>query len=328
MSDKSQLHLVDSFFPERVNTRSAEFLRQIDRILDWDALAGVVAGLDRTGPQGGRPRHSPRLMVRALFLQHLYALSDPQLEEQVNDRLSFREFLGLGMSGKAPDFTSIWKFKDELAKAGLSGRLFEEVNRQLDAHGLIVRRGTIVDATMVASANRNVAPSGRERLLDNPQVDTDARKGAKGPGRYTFGYKAHVGVDAGSGLIRRRALTGANVHDSVMTESLCSGDEKALFGDKAYYDRRHKAMARQAGWFYGVLERAAVGYPLSAGQHRRNRRMSAIRAQVEHPFAWMKAQARRLHARCKSMAKNALVLDLCCMCWNLSRARVLMARGA
>lgn len=328
MADDSQLHLIDSFFPERGATRSAEFLRQIDAILDWDALAAIAAGLDRTGPRGGRPRHSPRLMVRALFLQHFYGLSDPQLEEQVNDRLSFREFLGLGMAGKSPDLTSFWKFKDELAKADLGGALFEQVNAQLDARGLIVRRGTIVDATMVASANRSVPPARRAGLQANPQVDTDARKGAKGPGRYTFGYKAHVGVDAGSGLIRRRALTGADVHDSRLTEALCSGDEKALLGDKAYADGRLKRMARQEGWYYGVLERAVRGFPLSAGQRRRNARLSRARAQVEHPFAWMKSQGRRLHARCRSLAKNALVLDLCCACWNLARARVLLARAA
>jgi IS5 family transposase len=221
------------------------------------------------------------MMVKALFLQHFFALSDPQLEEQVNDRLSFRAFLGLGMSGKSPDFTSFWKFKDEIAKAGLTQALFEEVNRQLDGHGLIVRVGTIVDATMVASANRNVSATERPSQQSNPQVDTDARKGAKGPGRYTFGYKAHIGLDAGRGFIRKRVLTGADVHDSRMTEQLCSGDEKALFGDKAYFDGRHKAMARQFGWYYGVLERPARGYPLSAGQRRSNRSVAVIRAQVE-----------------------------------------------
>src|SRR5690625_6621431 len=102
------------------------------------------------------------MMVKSLFLQHFYGLSDPQLEEQLNERLSFQHFVGLSLGHKAPDFTSFWNFKDELAKAGLSDRLLEEGNRQLDEQELFIRKACIIDATMVESTNRTIKKENRE----------------------------------------------------------------------------------------------------------------------------------------------------------------------
>jgi len=163
-SKNHQRTLADQLFhPEKQNTRTAAFLAKMESVIDWKPLVRIVNELNQSRTRkGGRPRHNPELMVKSLFLQHFYGLSDPQLEEQLNDRLSFQHFVGLSPGNKAPDFTSFLKFKDELAKAGLADRIFEQVNRQLDAKGLFVRKGSIIDATMVESTNRTIGKKKRQ----------------------------------------------------------------------------------------------------------------------------------------------------------------------
>jgi len=325
----NQRTLADQLFhPEKQNTKTAAFLAKMETVIDWIPLVKIVASLNQSGTKkGGRPRHNPMLMVKSLFLQHFYGLSDPQLEEQLNDRLSFQHFVGLSLGNKAPDFTSFWKFKDELANAGLTDQLFDEVNRQLGQKGLFVRKGTIVDATMVESTNRptTMKKQQSEPVKNNPQVDSDARSTKKG-NRYYFGYKGHIGLDAESKLINKRIFSPANEHDSNYTEALADLQAKALFGDKGYADDRIKIMAREFGWFYGILDKAYRNRPLSSTQHKRNRKLGRIRAVVEHPFAWMKTQSKALRASARSQIKNALIFDFTCMCWNLKQANLLLAR--
>ena len=330
MQKHSQLNLADQFFhPGKQKTRTAEFLDRMNQVIDWQPLVDIVGVLDRSGTKkGGRPRHDMLIMVKSMFLQHFYGLSDPQLEELLNDRLSFQQFVGLSMADKAPDFTSFWHFKDELAKAGLTDRLFEEVNRQLSAKGLFVRKGTIVDATMVESTNRPMKKEKQqsEDVKSNRQYDTQARSTKKG-NRYYFGYKGHIGMDMESKLINKRIFTPANQHDSNYTEALADMDSQALFGDKGYADDRIKKMAREFGWYYGIQDKAYRNRALSRNQHRRNSKLGRIRSVVEHPFAWMKTQSKALKAGARSQVKNAVIFDFCCMCWNLKQAGLLLAKG-
>ena len=325
----NQRTLADQLFhPEKQHTKTAAFLAKMETVIDRIPLVKIVASLNQSGTcKGGRPRHNPMLMVKSLFLQHFYGLSDPQLEEQLNDRLSFQRFVGLSLGNKAPDFTSFWKFKDELANAGLTDQLFDEVNRQLVQKGLLVRKGTIVDATMVESTNRPTTKKKQQskQVENNPQVDSDARSTKKGS-RYYFGYKGHIGLDAESKLINKRIFSPANEHDSVYTEALTDLNAKAMFGDKGYADERIEIMAREFGWFYGILDKAYRNKPLSQTQQKRNRKFSRIRAVVEHPFAWMKTQSKALKASARSQIKNALIFDFSCMCWNLKQASLLLAR--
>lgn len=329
MSASNQLNLADQFFhPQLRNTRTAEFLDKMQTVIDWKRLVAIVAVIDKTSPQtGGRPRLNPEMMIKALFLQHFYGLSDPQLEEQLQDRYSFQQFIGLSVSQKAPDFTSIWKFKHELAHAQLSDALFAEVNRQLEAKHLFVRKGSILDATIVESSNRPLSQKKRqsEHVQSSSQIDTDAHATKKGRSYY-FGYKGHIGLDLGSNLIRTRIYTKANVNDGVLLEDLVDMEAGAVFADKAYADTRLKVMARKFGWFYGVLDKRAQAGELSNKQKRRNKRLSRIRAKVEHPFAWMKTQSKGLHARAKSMVKNMISFDFSCMCWNLKQGQLLLEK--
>lgn len=330
MSHEHQLNLADQLFsPEKRTTRTAQFLRKIDKVVDWKKLANIVRVLDKTSPKkGGRPRLPVMVMVKSLFLQQFYGLSDPQLEEQINDRLSFAEFVGLSLSRKAPDFTSFWKFKEELSAQGLEDKLFDEVQRQLDDKGLIIRKGTIVDATMIESTNRTLSKKKRQKLEENPspQIDSEARSTKKRATWY-YGYKGHIGMDAESKIIRKCVLTPANVHDSQLTEELVSYDEKGLFGDKGYADDRLKKMARMYNWYYGMQDKARRGQALSGSQKERNRKLSSVRSAVEHPFAWMKSQAGNAVACAKSLARNRVRFHMSCMCWNLKQASLLLANA-
>lgn len=307
-------------------TRSAQFLSRINALVDWDRLAQIVAVLDKTHPiKGGRPRHDAVMMIKALFIQHFYGLSDPALEDQLNDRLSFQHFVGLSLADKSPDMRSFWKFKDELVAHHLMDTLFEELNQQLEEKELFVGKGIIVDATFVESQNRPVSDKKRQTqaFQTNRQYDQDADSTKKG-GIYHFGYKGHVGMDVESRLIRTRVFSPASCHDSLFTEQLAGDHGQALFGDKAYANDDYKRMARKYNWYYCILDKAKRNGPLSTKQKKRNKKFSSIRCKVEHCFGWMKTQCGILRASAKSLKKNALKFDFMCMGWNLNQALILL----
>lgn len=260
-------------------------------------------------------------MIRGLFLQYLYQLSDPQLEDQLIDRLSFRRFAGLPLDQAVPDFSTFWRFREALATRGLLEELFGEVNRQLAAKGLLLKQGTVVDATLINSTGRPLSEEKRAELDESPssQIDTDADSTKKG-GRYYFGYKGHIGVDVGSKLIRKIAFTPASPHDSTVLEELVSEDERALFGDEAYARKALKQTARQQGWYYGILDKATRGTALSAAQKKRNKRHQRVRAQVEHPFAAIKDRYGMRWARAKTKVRNQARFVMAAICWNIERS--------
>jgi len=311
-------------------SKLTKHLDNLDQIIDWQPLVKDISVIDKTDSKtGGRPRKNPLWMIKATFLQSLFSLSDPQLEDQLIDRLSFQRFVGINLDQEIPDFTTFWRFKEALAAHQLEERIFERINEQLQAKGLLVKKGTIVDASIFPSSGRPLSKTKREALAEQPssQIDTDATSTRKGRTFY-FGYKGHIGVDVESNLIRKATFTPANVHDSTQTEKLISYDESALFGDKAYMDMDIKVSARQDGWYYGVLDRAKRGEPLSSSQKKRNRKHSRVRAAVEHPFGWMKTKANLVSMRAKNAPRNKLRFLFACMAWNVSRARFLLERSS
>src|SRR5699024_1480075 len=158
-----------------------------------------------------QPRKPVRWMIRGLFLGHLYQLSDPQLEDHLIDRLSFRRFAGLPLDQRVPDFTTFWRFREGLAAEGLIKELFNQITGQLEAKGLILKRGTVVDATIIESSGCPLSDDDRKALAQNPsaQIDTDADSTQKG-GTHYFGYKGHIGMDVGSKLIHSLSFTKAS----------------------------------------------------------------------------------------------------------------------
>ena len=322
MKDSQQLGLADHLLnTRRKQSKMLSKLSKIDDLVDWKQVVNQIQVIDKTkSGKGGRPRKDPMWMIKAIFLQHLFNLSDPQLEDQLIDRLSFQRFTGINLDQEIPDFTTFWRFKEALIEHNLDQKIFEEINTQIEGHGLLVKKGTIVDAAIIESSNRPLSQQKRQQLSENPssQIDTDARSTKKN-NTWFFGYKGHIGVDIESKIIRKATFTPANVHDSTQTEHLVSYDEASLFGDKAYGNFHHKCSARHYGWYYGVLEKPDRGQTLSKKQLKRNKQWSSVRGAVEHPFAHMKTKAGLSTMAAKNQARNGLRFVFNCIGWNLER---------
>ena len=321
MDHRFQLGILDQLASQSGQvSRSTKRLQEIDEWIEWEPLYEIGRRIDKTGPKGGQPRKPVRWMIRGLFLQYLYQLSDPQLEDQLIDRLSFRRFAGLPLDQSVPDFTTFWRFRESLATQGLVKELFAQIHHQLEEKGLLLKQGTVVDAAIINSVNRPLSDKKREQLDEKPssQIDTDADSTKKG-GRYYFGYKGHIGVDIGSKLIRRVCFTSASPHDSTVLEELISEDERSLFGDKAYGRESLKQIAREHGWYYGILDKGKRNAPLSSSQKKRNKRHQRVRSQVEHPFAAIKDRFGMRWAKAKTNLRNEARFVMAAICWNIER---------
>jgi transposase, IS5 family len=292
---------------------AGHFLMRIDGQIDWLPFGKLMEPLYH--PTQGRPSHPPVMMFKALLLQQWYNLSDPGLEEAICDRLSFRRFLGLSFSDPVPDETRICRFRNKLAEENLGERLFAMLAEQLQAKGLIVRRGSLIDATLLKAQPH---PPRRGQPSPDPEADWTSR----GKDGY-FGYKAHLSVDQDSGLIRRLALTGANFPDSYMFEEMVSGDEAAVFADAAYPKAARKAALRGQGVFCGIISRAWRSHPLSRRQKKRNKCFSRVRRAVERVIGTLKCRYGLERCRYLGLKRNHNHLWLKGMCYNLRKMLVL-----
>jgi len=326
-----QLSLMDSiwsFSKRKKQSRAVATLAKIDAVVNWSALVNIVKVIDKSNtPKGGRKPLPFEWKLKMLFLQYAFNLGDEELEDQLIDRLSFQQFVGIGLSHEIPDFTTLWYFKEALVKHKLMDRIFSSINSQLELEGLILKKGTIADATIIESDNRPLSNGKRKTLEENPstQIDTQARSTEKN-GKHYFGYKGHIGVDVESKLIRKRKFTPANVHDSQAMEEVLSGDEKSIWADKAYPNNKHKRIARKMGIYYGILDKKRRGGKLSNKQQKRNRQKSSVRAAVEHPFAFMRKKLKMGLASAKNQVRNALRFDMNCILYNVLRASWLLNR--
>jgi transposase, IS5 family len=278
-------------------------LEMIDRVVPFESFraeieAAVLTPAKEKKSTAGRKPIDVIVMFRMLVLQSLYNLSDEQVEYQVRDRLSFTRFLRLGFEDSIPDGTTLWLFRETLAKAGLIERLFERFGQHLEAKGYIARGGQMVDATIVqvpkqrnSREENETVKAGKtpETWEKNPakdrQKDKDARW-TKKHGKSFFGYKNHVNADARHKLIRQYAVTDASVHDSrkfdgLMNRANTSAD---VYADSAYRSAETEAKLRARGLRSRIHERACRSHSLSKAQERANRQKSRIRARVEHVF--------------------------------------------
>ena len=327
----NQLTLMDavlSLSRRKKISKAVTTLTELNKLVNWHALVGLVKGLDKTqSGKGGRPPISFEVKLKMLFLQYTFNLSDEQLEDQLIDRLSFQQFVGLSYDQEVPDFTTVWNFKEALIKNKLMDRIFSSIVSQIELNGLILKKGTMVDATILSSENKPLSKEKRQELQANPsaQIDTDANSTEKNGKKY-FGYKGHIGVDVGSKIIRKRSFTPASVHDSQPLEEVLSGDEKSIWADKAYPEQKQKRAARAMGIYYGILDKAVRGKSLSGKQHRRNKQKSSVRASVEHPFAFIKKKLKATTMAAKTKLRNSLRFDMWCIIYNMCRASFLLKR--
>ena len=310
--------------------RGNPVLKRLSELVDWAAVERVLRALPE--PARGAPPYPPLVMFKALLLQQWYGLSDPELEEAIADRASFRAFCGFVLSDDIPDHSTFWRFREALRQAGLAEKLFAEILRQIETKGLIVRTGTLIDASLVAAAVKPPkvpkeplppGPDGRapSKLVNSPR-DPDARWTKKG-GKRHFGYKAHVGVDQGSGIIRRLKLTHAAVNDTVPADEMVSGDEKAVYADAAYDKHKRRAVLAARGIKPRMMFRGNKHHPLTERQKRFNEAVGRRRAPVEQVFARLKGAYRWARARYLGLARNHAHLNLLCLAMNLKRMAVL-----
>jgi IS5 family transposase len=307
---------------------AAERLRretELDRIatlLNWGPLAYRLEKHCRK--LDGRPPFSPIVMFRALLLAQWYDLSDRDLEEALCDRLSFRRFVGLGIEQATPDHTTLCRFRERLNEAGLTVKLLALVNAQIEAKGLLLKRGTLIDATVVETA------AARPQATDTPSGDPDAAflKRAGKPGS-SYGYKAHVAADEGSILIRTAKLTPANVAETVVADELilANSDSGAIYADKAYDTHARRALLARLGIKDGIMHRANKHHPLTAEQTRHNAALSKIRCRVETVFAVLKRIYDYRRTRYIGLVRNQLQLTLLAICFNLRRTLVLTSQA-
>jgi IS5 family transposase len=297
-------------------------LDRIAALLDWAPIEALVQRVRAGGT--GRPPYRALGMFKALLLQQWYGLSDPGLEEALSDRVSFRRFCGLSLEEATPDETTLCRFRLALADKGLGEALFAEVSRQLDASGYLVKTGTLIDASLVQAAVRRPpdgsTPKGQESRSPH---DGDANWTRTGKGRHLFfGYKMHIGIDQGSGLIRSRRLTPAKVYESEVADDLVIGDERAVYADKAYEKRSRREALKARGIKDRIQHRRSkVQRVLPHWQTVRNKLIGRIRSAVERTFSELKRGPYGFtRMRYRGLERCTNHLDLAVIAYNLRRA--------
>lgn len=297
--------------------RTTAFLEKCERLIPWDDLAGSVASVfskPRKGElhRGGRPHWPVRLYVKCMMLQKWFGLSDPQLEEQLRDRISFRRFVGLTMTEATPDETSMVVFRRRLREAGHERTLFDAVQKHLEKQGIVLNSGTLVDATIVE------APRGRKRDDGTSTRDEEASYTKKNDRTY-HGYKGHVATDR-NGVIKDFRFDTAKHHDSQYIDDLTENEKTLVVADSAYMSEEREQRLQQKGVCFGVVKRRVRGQEeLPLVQQALNRAWSTVRAIVEHPFAWIRNMGYR-KTRYRGLVRNAQDFGLMAAAYNLKRS--------
>src|SRR6187401_1382920 len=303
---------------KKKRTKRDVFLAEMAAAVPWSVLEAVIAPhYPKEGPQGGRRPFPIAVMLRIYFLQQWYNLSDPGAEEALYDIQSMRAFCDLELGrDPIPDETTILNFRHLLEAHELTKTVFEAVAEYLEARGALLRGGTIVDATLIAASSSTKNEAGKR----DPQMHS-SKKG----NQWYFGMKAHIGVDAKSGLVHTAGVTTGKVHDAKVMANLVREDDRAVYGDKGYANDRKQQQAEAAGVLWAVKAKAKPGCPLSISQRRRNRRFGKIRAKVEHVFRVMKCQFGYRKVRYRGIAKNGAQVFALLALANLFLARRTLA---
>ena len=309
--------LMDGLTADLGGPRTARFLASVERAVDFEALAALIrpdVAPAQTG--GGRPFLPVVMMIKCLMLAKWFNLSDPQLEEQLQDRLSFRRFVGLGLSDATPDETSFVIFRQRLRETQHIGTVFDGVLNQLRGKGLVLKEGSLVDATIVDASRGGKDAEGkstRDRCASFTQKH----------GQKYHGYKAHVNVSLDR-FVTDYVFDSAKVHDSRHFDGLTEQEQKAAWADSAYRDKKRSAALAARGVYDGIVHRRVRGQAeLTEEQKAHNRACSKVRALVEHPFAWM-WQMGYGRAKYRGLLRNAIDFALQATAYNIKRSLSLL----
>ena len=303
-----QMSLGKSGFERKTKrTRKREFLDEMNLVVPWAELVSLIAPhAPSPGAKGGRPPFTVETMLRIHFVQQWFNLSDPAMEEALYDTPMFREFVGLDAGeDNLPDESTILRFRHLLETHNLSLQILATVNVTLTAKGLMLKSGTVVDATLIA------APSSTKN--SNGERDPEMHQTKKG-NQWHFGMKAHIGVDADSGLVHTVVGTAANVNDVTQAHALVHGEESDVFADAGYQGvgKREETQGITAHWHVAmrpgkrkVLDKST---PMGAIMDQLEQAKARIRAKVEHPFRVIKRQFGHVKVRYRGLAKNTAQL--------------------
>ena len=308
-----------TFFDLAVEQRGAvnRVLETISKVVDFTEAEKRLAVT--YGP-GGRPACRVGILLRVMILQHLYGLSDPQAEEQLKDRLSFQKFVQLGAQEAVPDETTICRFRQRLIECKLHEQLLELLNKQLEERGYIVKRTTMVDATLVESSRKRpeVKAVAEGRAPDAEATYTRDKR------RSYYGYKAHVSSDGEHQLIRTALITTASAQESHYLERIAPTDTEEIYGDKAYDTKANKAWLRKRGIRSRLMKKGAHHIKLSTWDKRNNRSKARVRRHIERIFAHLKHWQCYRRVRYLGLARNQLELMLKAVAYNLKRLAGIM----
>ena len=301
-------------------TRREKFLGEMDTVIPWVQLIAVIEPhYPKTNPRGGRPTLPLEAMLRVYFMQQWFALSDPAMEDELHESESMRRFAGLSLIDDAiPSDTSILRFLHLLEKHRLTETIGTEVRQLLKSRGLILRTGTIVDATIIN------APSSTKNA--DGQRDPDMTQTKKGQQWY-FGMKAHIGVDAESGLVHTVVTSTASVNDKCRFNDLLHGEETAVWADRGYDYPDIRRRCAERGQFLGIAVRKTPGEPRWQVDRQINHLISKVRARVEHPFRIIKRQFGFTKVRYRGLEKNTAQIHSLFALANLFMARQQLAQA-
>lgn len=320
-------------------------LGAINKVVPWEMFRADLERIKAEGHEpkstAGRKPYDRVLLFKMLILQSLYNLSDDQLEQQTLDRLSFHRFLGLNMGDRVPDSKTIWLFRESLNQNDRARRLFEKFENYLTLKGLKARKGQIIDATVIRVPSQRNTPEENKAIKEgrsdeareqwgkakNKQKDTDARWGKKN-GQSFYGYKQHINVDVKNKLIRKYAVTSAEVHDSQKSTELLdvNNTSRDVLGDSAYPSQDFLAELEKRGLRDCLSRKAKRNKPLTEKQKQGNRTKASIRCRVEHVFGSIKQRCGLVMVKSIGLARAATKIGLYCLTYNMSRAGYLFLK--
>ena len=305
-------------------TRKREFIDEMNRVVPWADLVALVAPFAPEGRRG-RPPFAVETMLRIHFMQQWFGLSDPAMEEALHDVPMYREFASLGWTTRLPDESTILRFRHLLEEHKLAAQMLAVINDMLATKGLMLRTGTVVDATLISAPSSTKNASGER--------DPEMHQTKKG-NQWYFGMKAHIGADAESGLVHTVRGTAANVNDVVEANSLLHGDETDVFADAGYQGVAKRPNAKpDVNWHVAMRP----GKRRALDKDRRSHQLidelehlkASVRAKVEHPFRVIKQQFGYVKVRYRGLKKNTAQLRTLFALSNLwmARAKLLLLDG-
>lgn len=288
---------------------------EIDFLINWKAFRPIIAGMyNNKTEKGGRPNIDEVVMIKILVLQQWYGLSDPELERQIADRISFRKFLGF--SEVIPDYSTVWRFRERLIKTGKDKEIWKELQRQLKAKGLKVKKGVIQDATFITADPGHAKadkPRGDEAKTKRSKDGTWTKKNSKS----YFGYKFHSKSDVDYGLIRDIEITTASLHDNQVD---LSKHGEVVYRDKGYFGTTPKG-------HNATMKRGVRGHPIGIKDVLRNKRISKKRAPGERPYAIIKNVFKSGHTMVTTVSRVAVKMTFASFGFNLFHLLTLRKQG-